>query len=194
MKSIPVACLYAGKPEMKEMVEAAIRVHQNNDEAVAFGVASACILERVLLGGGLPDDEFIENCSGITQPVKDAWKKASAFDHLETLMLDISHEMMKGKEDSPFYDLAGRSCALPGSFIVPAFLFQQAASEGAFAKALRSNILGAGDTCSRGVFIGAVLAAADGEVPDDWSSKMDEITMAKIDAAAETIASLSAAE
>jgi hypothetical protein len=188
--------MYAGKPEMKEKVEAAIRVHQNNDEAVAFGVASACILERVLLGGGLPDDEFIENCSDITQPVKDAWKKASSFNDLETLMLDISHELMKGKEDSPFYNLAGRSCALPGSFVVPAFFIQQAtlSSEGAFAKALRSNILGAGDTCSRGVFIGAVLAAAAGEVPDDWSSKMDEVTMAKIDAAAETIGSLSTAK
>jgi len=190
-----VTCLYAGKPEMKQKVEAAIRVHQNNDQAVAFGVASACILERVLLGNGLPDDEFIENCAGITQEVKDAWKKASSFNDLESLLLEISHETMKGKEDSPFYDLAGRSCALPGSFIGPAFLIQQASTdEGEFAKALRSNILGSGDTCSRGVFIGAVLAAAAGKVPDDWLSKMDKGTMARIDDAAEKIAALAASE
>jgi ADP-ribosylglycohydrolase len=61
MKVVPVTCLYAGKPELKQKVEQAIRVHQNNDVAVAFGVAAACVLERVLLTGSLPDNSFVES-------------------------------------------------------------------------------------------------------------------------------------
>jgi ADP-ribosylglycohydrolase len=199
MKVVPVTCLYAGKPELKQKVEQAIRVHQNNDVAVAFGVAAACILERALLTGSLPDASFMESL-GLDQ-VKDAWKKAEEFSELELLMLQISHEKMKGKEDSPFYDLAGRSCAMPGAFIATSFLFQRASisrssifGKDAYAKALRANILASGDTCSRAVLIGSVLAAAIGYVPQDWVDKVDKGTMEKIDELANKIAELVGAE
>jgi ADP-ribosylglycohydrolase len=198
MKVVPVTCLYAGKPEMKQKVEEAIRVHQNNDVAVAFGVASACILERALLTGSLPDASFVESLD-VDQQVKDAWNKAAKFSELEPLMLQISHEAMKGKEDSPFYDLAGRSCAMPGAFIAPSFLFQEAGKNStcgkdAYAEALRANILASGDTCSRAVFIGSVLAAASGDVPQDWVDKVDKETMDQVDALANKIAELVGAE
>lgn len=197
MKVVPVTCLYAGKPELKQKVEQAIRVHQNNDDAVAFGVAAACILERALLTGSMPDASFVESLD-LDLQVKDAWKKASEFSELELLMLQISHEKMKGKEGTPFYDLAGRSCAMPGAFIAPSFLFQQARSstfgKDAYAKALRANILASGDTCSRAVLIGAVLAAASGEVPQDWVDKVDKGTMDQVDALANKIADLVGAE
>ena len=172
---------------MKEKVEEAIRVHQNNDMAVAFGVASGMILERALLEESLPDDGLV---SSLSEEAKAAWSKAGEFEELEELLVTISHEAMKGKEDSPFYDLYGRSCALPGSFTAPCFLFQQMSSQGpeSFEKALRSNILGAGDTCSRGIFLGAVLAAAKGGPPQSWLDKMDKETMERVDAAAEKIA------
>lgn len=189
MKVVPVTCLYAGKPELKEKVEEAIRVHQNNDVAVAFGVAAAIILERVLLGKGMPDDDLVET---FDSSPRDSWREAAKFEDLETLLLELSHELMKGKEDSPFYDLAARSCTLPGSFTAPAFLIQrEAEKDDAYVTALRSNILGAGDTCSRAVFIGAVLAAADDRcVPQDWVDKMDQETLNRIDAAAAKIADL----
>ena len=174
MKVVPVTCLYAGKPELKEKVEEAIRVHQNNDRAVAFGVAAALILERALLGKGMPDDDLV---ASLDPSVQDAWNKATSFDDIETLVQE-----------------AGRSCALPGSFIAPVFLFQQAGTENAYATALRANILAAGDTCSRAVFVGSVLAAANQGVPEDWVAKMDKETLKRIDAAAEKIADLVAAD
>jgi len=192
MKVVPVTCLYAGKPELKSKVEEAIRVHQNNDRAVAFGVAAACILERALLEGSLPDKEFVE--SSLSDEAVDAWKKASGGSgDFEGLMMEISHELMKGKEDSPSYDLAGRSCALPGSFTAPCFIFQNYGKD-EYEKAIRANILASGDTCSRAVFIGSVLAAANGGAPLDWVNKMDPETLAKVDAAATKIAELAGAE
>ena len=101
----------------------------------------------------------------------------SSFDDIETLVQET-----------------GRSCALPGSFIAPVFLFQQAGTENAYATALRANILAAGDTCSRAVFVGSVLAAANQGVPEDWVAKMDKETLKRIDAAAEKIADLVAAD
>jgi ADP-ribosylglycohydrolase len=88
MKVVPVTCLYAGKPELKQKVEQAIRVHQNNDVAVAFRVAAACVLERALLTGSLPDASFVESLD-LDHQVKDAWNKASEFSELEQLMLQI---------------------------------------------------------------------------------------------------------
>jgi ADP-ribosylglycohydrolase len=206
MKVIPVTCLYAGKPELLDKVEEAIRVHQNNDVAVSFGCAAALILERVLLGKNNDDyATFVEQWN--IPPAQDAWRKASTYTDLESLFLSLSHELMEGKEDSPFYNFAARSCALPGAFIGPAFLLQQNqkqqnqclddASQNVFTTTIRTNILGAGDTCSRAIFLGAVVAAAseddgdDSSIPEEWIQKMDTATMKRINAAAEAIANLS---
>ena len=98
---------------------------------------------------------------------------------------------MKGKEDSPFYDLYGRSCALPPSFTAPCFLFQKSTGDPNFyVEAIRSNILGAGDTCSRAIFLGAIIAAANGGPPQHWVDKMDKTTVERVDRAAERIADL----
>lgn len=190
MKAVPVACLYAGKPELKSKVEEAVRVHQNNDMAVAFGIAAALLLEHALVEGKLPDAEFIET---LNDNAKESFAKAAEFDTLEELFLSISHELMKGKEDSPFYDLYGRSCALPGSFMGPSFLLRNldtASSTGGFAEAIRANILGAGDTCSRAIFLGAVICAANGGPPSDWLEKVDPATLKRVDKVAAKIADL----
>lgn len=185
MKVVPVVCLNAGKPDLKEKVENAIRVHQNNDQAVGFGWAAAQILERALLSGEFPDSAFVE--STLTEDAKNSWEKAAAFNDFEQLLLTISHEIMKGKEDSPFYDFAGRSCAMPAAFTAPCYLFQ---NEPDYATAIRKNILGSGDTCSRAVFLGAVFAAAKGGPPQEWMDKVDSDLMKRVDAAANKIADL----
>lgn len=50
---VPQAALlvarYAGQPELLPAVEAAIRVQQNNDQAVKFGTDAARVLEKVVL-------------------------------------------------------------------------------------------------------------------------------------------------
>lgn len=44
-----IVAKYAGKPDLLEAVEEAVRVQQNNTYAVAVGLAAARILEKVVL-------------------------------------------------------------------------------------------------------------------------------------------------
>jgi len=176
MKVVPATALYAGSPERRAKVEEAIRVHQNNDVAVEFGLVASDILERVFLGESLAD--ALAAAEATAGPaVKSAFDKARADLSLNDLLKEISHEVMKDKPDSPFYDLAGRSCALPGSFIAPLSqlirLSRQDDPADAFAATSRENIVqAAGDTCSRAVFLGAVVAAAYGPPPTTWIDKL----------------------
>jgi hypothetical protein len=161
-------------------------------------------LERALLGdASLEDDSFLEQLEN--HQTRDAWRKACTYSDLETLFVSLSNELMKGKEDSPFYNLAARSCALPGAFIGCAFLIQQYLGKpNAYTAVIRANILGAGDTCSRAIFLGAVLSAAavatttddtnnDAEhfIPEEWWQKINPNTEQRIHAAAKMIANLS---
>lgn len=204
MKIVPVVARFAGKPELLDKITQAIKVHQNNDEAIAFGIAAARLLEAVILGA--PLEEALETVTKnipedlATSEFKDKVIEAFARGKnegttpgktLDEVLLELSHEVMKGNEDSPFYDLAARSCALPGSFIGPIVLLYKYASssKAAFTAALRENILASGDTCSRAVFLGAVLAASgdDDAIPKKWLGQVDGSVMAKVDAAANMI-------
>ena len=216
MKIVPLVCRFAGSSELVDKVTQAIKVHQNNPKAIAFGIVSARILEAVLLGAPLAEalatvesnlEKDLES-SSFRKDVVDAFARGKKGGHEITksnsdILLEVSHEVMKGKEDSPFYDLSGRSCALPGSFIGPIALFYKStlvnnkkeSATDAFISAVRENILASGDTCSRGVFVGAVMAAAGtpadatghGIIPSEWVKKADQDTMKKVEHAAETI-------
>mmetsp|Transcript_85619 Transcript_85619/g.266230 ORF Transcript_85619/g.266230 Transcript_85619/m.266230 type:complete len:437 (+) Transcript_85619:104-1414(+) len=50
VKIVPVVALYAGRDQLLEKVEAAIRVTQDHEQAVAFGLAAARIIEACILG------------------------------------------------------------------------------------------------------------------------------------------------
>ncbi|KAI4809905.1 hypothetical protein KUCAC02_018760 [Chaenocephalus aceratus] len=58
-KLAPVVAFYAGKPEMLEKVEQAVRVTQNNDDCVAETLAAARILEHFILNG--PDPKALDS-------------------------------------------------------------------------------------------------------------------------------------
>lgn len=57
-KLAPIVACYAGKPEMLERVEEAIRVTQNNDMCVAVTLAAARFLEHFILNG--PDAKAMD--------------------------------------------------------------------------------------------------------------------------------------
>ena len=204
MKVVPVTCRYVDgvstSAQLAPKVAEIIRVHQNNDIAVAFGIVSARILEAVMLSSSTSSSsstpavllQNLDTCydtvrtdletilgsdkSDTVDLVLTSYQRgksaATEFATLDELLLQLSHEKMKDQTESPFYDLAARSCALPGSFIGPIYqLYKIAMSssslpsdavidETTYIQAIRENILAAGDTCSRGVFLGAVLAAA----------------------------------
>ena len=198
LKTLPVTCLYAGKPELRDRVEQVVRVHQNNDTAVAFGVATALWLEYILLHGKIPqnDDDWTAIITkDMPKAAQEAWQRAAATTtDLESLILDLSHEIMKGKEDSPFYDLAARSCQLPGSFIIPVYLLQKYGdADDAYVTAIRQNILGAGDTCSRAILLGGILGAMGHEPPASWIEKVNKDTLQQIDNLVEKFADMATA-
>ncbi|KAG7487517.1 hypothetical protein MATL_G00024390 [Megalops atlanticus] len=58
-KLAPIVALYAGKPEMLERVEDAIRVTQNNDMCVTETLAAARFLEHYILNG--PDPNALDS-------------------------------------------------------------------------------------------------------------------------------------
>lgn len=210
MKIVPVVARYAGSPDLVDKLTQAIRVHQNNDVAVAFGVTAGRLLEAIILGA--PLEEALETVQRnvdqdlVSQEVKDDVLKAfgrgkragkdESHKTLDEVLLEVSHEVMgEDKKDSPFYNLAARSCALPGSFIAPIAIFYKYLSTAstAFSPALRENILASGDTCSRAVFIGAILGAAgvgsdddakwQDSIPSDWNAKLNPELNSKLDAA-----------
>uniref|UniRef100_A0A3B3HV20 Selenoprotein J n=1 Tax=Oryzias latipes TaxID=8090 RepID=A0A3B3HV20_ORYLA len=57
-KLAPVVAAFAGKPEMLEKVEKAVRVTQNNDMCVAVTLAAARVLEHFILNG--PDPKVLD--------------------------------------------------------------------------------------------------------------------------------------
>jgi ADP-ribosylglycohydrolase len=203
MKIIPVTCLYAGKPELQAKVTEAIKVHQNNNRAVAFGLSASRVLEAVLLGA--PLEQALSTCQenvhtdGVTheKDVVLAFERAKAaakeYSTMTEFLTAFSHEI--GVPDTPFYHIAARNCALPGAFSGPLYLFHKAAAgdlgDNAYLAAIRQNILASGDTAGRSTFIGAVLAAVSSETspPQDMIDKVHSATYAKIEAAAQAIAS-----
>ncbi|KAK9539363.1 hypothetical protein VZT92_004473 [Zoarces viviparus] len=72
-KLAPVVAFYAGKPDMLEKVEQAVRVTQNNDACVAETLAAARFLEHYILNGSgqsshrahsRGEEESVEDSSG----------------------------------------------------------------------------------------------------------------------------------
>jgi hypothetical protein len=188
MKIVPVTCMYAGQQSLfLNKVQEIIRVHQNNDIAVAFGIAAARVLETALLFPSTATSfvQALDSCydklsgdidmilgpdkSHVKDLVLESYQRgktealSGAFSTLDDLLLQLSHEKMKDKPDNSFYDLAARSCALPASFTGPMYILYKYATmpldETILLTAVRENILASGDTCSRAVFIGAVLSA-----------------------------------
>ena len=183
MKAVPVASMFAGKPDMLQNVETAVRVHQNNDVAVRYGQAAAMLIEYFLLSKGTSIRDAVADVKSKAAP-----EVVESIDATLKFVDDADatvEELMSSLGDSPF---AGRSCQLPGSFMVPLFvMLREEAKRGAdddelFVGAIRENIWAAGDNCSRSVFVGAVLGARSGSVPSDLLAKVDADMLAKVDA------------
>lgn len=156
VKVPPLVAYYAGSPALAAAVEQAVRVQQNNDLAVAVGLAAARILERVILG----------------DTVAEAVDWSLGEEGLPTDMQALVRQAVNAKHlgNEELMERFGRSCALPGSF--QAALALALAARG-YRDAVRRNILAGGDNCSRSVLLGALLAAEGGmdSVPEEWRGK-----------------------
>ncbi|GLI62947.1 hypothetical protein VaNZ11_005801, partial [Volvox africanus] len=176
---------YAGKPELREKVEAAVRVQQNNDKAVAYGLAGALLLEKVVLGhtveaalswavsgGGLPDDVrvLVERALATrTQPLRELTYEPVSY------MAEMVSKHMALRDSLPPFTLAvwcnGPACGNPAAFTNVAMAAAQYGNK--YVDGVRANLVAGGDNCSRSLLIGALLAAESGlsALPADWKSK-----------------------
>jgi hypothetical protein len=198
---VPVTCLYAGKPELREKVVEAIKVHQNNKIAFAFGLASAGILEAVLLGSSLKEalDKSLTNFSYDSDAEKKVVIEAYSRGKKESSNYASLNDLFNQLSNEDFYYKASRTCKLPQSFTGPVYLLYKAANQrsedDSYAKGIRDNIMASGDTCGRAPLVGAVLAALNpnNAPPDSWIEKTDPTLYARIEAAANAIADLAVA-
>ena len=167
IKAVVITARYYGRPELADKVEQAIRVHQNDDKAVEFGLAAARALERVIIGNEGLKDVASKPSSDDTDNVKAAVSVTTSnksLAPLDFLKVVADHAKM----ENPVY---ASSCALPGAYMFPLF-FILSAAEPSYEEALRENIRLGGDNCSRAVFLGALLAASGSAAPKEWQAKV----------------------
>ncbi|KAM3604832.1 uncharacterized protein V6R79_016806 [Siganus canaliculatus] len=168
-KMAPVVAFYAGKPDMLEKVEQAIRVTQNSDECVAETLAAARILEHFILNG--PDSNVLDK---VLDQLKDPNRKQPQ--DLDRAVIGHIHQVKENLSKTPQQLIPSRTTwlddlsGLPGAF--------QAALHGvltatSYEQAVRDTMSCGGCTCSRGSFIGACLGAQVGleGIPASWASK-----------------------
>ncbi|PNH02125.1 Crystallin J1A [Tetrabaena socialis] len=186
VKVVPIVARYAGQPGLVKAVDAAVRAQQNSDEAVAFAVAAALILERVVLG--------THNVTAAVQWAA-AGAEGSGTSLSRSALEAVRAVLVQHQAGTPMRELLyapgsdskpgrwGPSCANPGA-LQGALLAAIQASEApqqegggsggtAYARGVRTNMLLGGDNCSRSVLLGALLAAQAGPaaIPSAWRSK-----------------------
>ena len=92
--------------QLLERMEAAVRVHQHNDNAVKIAIAAALMLEKVILGSTI--EEAIQ------------WASDSGYLHVDSNSPGLLQQAlaMKQMQAPEVAKKLGSSCHLPGSFQV----------------------------------------------------------------------------
>ena len=140
-------------------VEEAMRVHQDNDTAVACGVAFARILERAV-------------ATGDAVPALLSWAAAADEVPAEARPAVAAAIAAAGRDLRAVGNEFGLGCSLPGALTVA--LAVAAAHGDDFVAAQRANMLVGGDSASRAAVVGALAAARAAAVPDAW---LDRVTL-----------------
>lgn len=150
---------YFADGDMEQKVTDAVRVHQDSYGAIDFANAFGEVLRRVVLG------------ASISEALK--WgafeKKPPLFDDQRVYVQLALGEL--GADPREVVSKYGISCSLPGPFAGPlAIAFTNPTS---FEKAVRANIFGGGDSCSRAAVLGSLLGAQGGVagIPAAWKAK-----------------------
>ena len=180
IKAIVVTARYFGRPELLEKVEQAIRVHQNDDLAVQFGLAIAEILETMILTGQNAREALLRPSPILFTDVKASMdlistqKEASTSEFLSGVAKQVKLENAPEQATHLPLHVLATSCALPGAFTFAGYFGVK--YPGSYEEALRENIRLGGDNCSRAIAIGAILGASGVSVPRDWQAKVAGLT------------------
>lgn len=171
---VPAVAVLAGEEGMLAEVEKVIRVTQDTDDAVAFGLAAARVLRAAILGSS-PLGAVQAAVAELQDPLREhpmnedaalAEGLQSVLDQIDEPNIDVVHSI-------------GQACEYPFNLLTGSHLLAQTSALSAtdapeaFMNATRQNIMAGGDQASRGFFVGAVLGAVagDAELPQAWKAK-----------------------
>eukprot|EP00088_Acartia_fossae_P036207 TRINITY_DN373_c1_g1_i3.p1 TRINITY_DN373_c1_g1~~TRINITY_DN373_c1_g1_i3.p1 ORF type:complete len:327 (+),score=63.10 TRINITY_DN373_c1_g1_i3:32-1012(+) len=119
-------------------------------------------------------NEILNNyLKGVEDPIRAAQTKlATEVPEVCKEIEQVFEAVQSGKSLGEIVESFGKACSLPGSFL--GSLAALVIYKDDYASAIRNNILSGGDCCSRGLFIGACIAAKVGVqgIPSDWIEKV----------------------
>lgn len=155
-----VVARFAGADDLDQVVERAVRVTNDNDDAVLYGLYAARVLQSVILGGSLRE-ALDEALKALSSRPKAQQKMTNALEH----EVDSLPEL--GKTFGP-------ACPVSSGIPVATAILKE---EPTFVSGVRNNILVGGDNCGRSVWLGALLGACHGlggerGVPYSWLARL----------------------
>ncbi|WP_404362876.1 ADP-ribosylglycohydrolase family protein [Marinobacter sp.] len=154
----PLVACYTGRPDLLVVVEAAVRVTNHNDEAVAWARCVAVLLDALYQGKPMTDAlDLAQEQGPDVEKLRDA-RNTSRLDALSA------------------GDRFGRTCYLHEAMPV---IFHILSHAGSFVEAIRANIYCGGDSCGRAWVIGPAMGAvsrpgSECGVPLSWLARVHE--------------------
>ena len=154
----PLVAAYCGKSELLDVTEAAVRVTNNIDVAVAWAKCAAVLLDRLFRGEGL---SAAMNAAFAEAPDRESLEQARASAQLDGVAAGGTF---------------GRTCYLQEAMPV---IFHILTHAGSYVEAIRANIHCGGDSCGRAWLIGRAMAAIHGVgsengVPLSWLARVTD--------------------
>lgn len=157
-KLSPLVACYCGSEDLLDVVEAAVRVTNHNDEAVAWARCAARLLDHLFQGGSI--NEALDLAAPLA-PDSDRLCQARSGSRLNARSAG---------------DTFGRTCYLHEAMPV---IFHILSHAGSFSEAIRANIHCGGDSCGRAWIIGPAMAAIHGVggeqgIPLSWLTRLTD--------------------
>lgn len=152
----PLVASHCGNSNLLDVVEAAVRVTNHNDDAVAWAKCAAILLDRLFRGETLTD--------AMNEAITEAPDQ-------ETLKRALEDSELNGVGAG---DTFGRTCYLQEAMPVSFHILNNARS---YTDAIRANIHCGGDSCGRAWLIGPAMAAIYGVggesgIPLSWLARV----------------------
>lgn len=152
----PLVACYCGSDKLMEITEAAVRVTNHHDEAVAWAKCAARLLDQLFRGEPL---SMALDAATPEAPDPESLNKARAGPALGAASAG---------------DTFGRTCYLHEAMPVIFYILAHAKS---YTEAVRANILCGGDSCGRAWIIGPAMAAIHGVggecgIPLSWLARV----------------------
>ncbi|MDR9424920.1 MAG: ADP-ribosylglycohydrolase family protein [Marinobacter sp.] len=152
----PLVARYCGSDKLMEVTEAAVRVTNHNDEAVAWAKCAAILLDQLFQG------------KPMAAALKTAKTEAPDQDSLSNAQSGSSLDAVTAG------DSFGRTCYLHEAMPVIFHILSHADS---YTEAVRANIQCGGDSCGRAWIIGPAMAAIHGVggekgIPLSWLARV----------------------